>query len=128
MAPEQAPLNVFLVEDIEVIRDSLIVALAEVAHATVIASAQDEVGAIEWLRDHPDAWQIAVVDLFLKRGSGLGVLKACHGRTARQRVVVLTNYATPAIRQRCLQAGADVVFDKSTELDAFLEYCSPGGI
>ena len=127
MAPEQSPLHVFLVEDLAVIRDSLIVALAEVSNATVVASAQDEGEAVEWLRGHPDAWQIAVVDLFLKRGSGLGVLKACRSRMPGQRVVVLTNYATPAIRERCLAAGANVVFDKSTELDAFLGYCAQRG-
>tara|TARA_Y100001972_G_C7660621_1_gene333153 strand:- start:452 stop:634 length:183 start_codon:yes stop_codon:yes gene_type:complete len=34
-----------------------------------------------------------------------------------------TNYATADARQRCLAAGADAVFDKSTELDAFLAFC-----
>jgi two-component system OmpR family response regulator len=36
----------------------------------------------------------------------------------------LTNYATPDIRKRCAQLGADAVFDKSNEIDALVEYCS----
>jgi hypothetical protein len=27
------------------------------------------------------------------------------------------------VRWRCAQLGADAVFDKSTEIDALLEYC-----
>jgi len=51
------------------------------------------------------------------------VLQACRARDPRQRAVVLTNYADVDIRAQCLALGADAVFDKSTELDAFLEFC-----
>jgi DNA-binding NarL/FixJ family response regulator len=37
--------------------------------------------------------------------------------------VVLTNFATPDMRRRCLQLGADRVFDKSAELEELLIYC-----
>ena len=67
---------------------------------------------------------MAVVDLFLGRGSGLTVLAALRVRRARQKVIVLSNFATPEIRERCLAMGADRVFDKSTEIDEFLTYCS----
>jgi DNA-binding NarL/FixJ family response regulator len=40
------------------------------------------------------------------------------------KVLVLTNYATADIRQRCLRLGADAVFDKSTEIEGFLEVCA----
>jgi DNA-binding NarL/FixJ family response regulator len=75
------------------------------------------------LNAHRDVWQLAVVDLFLSNGSGLAVLDQCKLRHARQHVLVLTNYATPDIRMRCLELGADGVFDKSTELDEFFEVC-----
>jgi two-component system, OmpR family, response regulator len=51
------------------------------------------------------------------------VLEACRARHAGQRVVVLSNYATPDMRKRCTQLGADAVFDKSNEIDALIEYC-----
>ncbi|MDM0025600.1 hypothetical protein [Variovorax saccharolyticus] len=38
-------------------------------------------------------------------------------------MVVLTNYPTEATRIACKDAGADRVFDKSTELEEFFEYC-----
>ena len=51
------------------------------------------------------------------------MLEACREREARQRVVVLSNYATPDMRRRCEQLGADAVFDKSNEIDALVDYC-----
>lgn len=117
------PLAVYLVEDVEIIRDSLIEALEDLAGARIVATAQDEAGALAWLRRHPSAWKLAVIDLFLTQGSGIGVLKAIANRGADQHAVVLTNYATADIRQRCMNAGANTVFDKSTQLEEFLDYC-----
>ncbi|WP_326538471.1 response regulator [Pseudorhodoferax sp.] len=117
------PLVVFLVEDNALIRDNLIVALEELVDMRVVAWAESEGDAADWLRRHPDGWQLAVIDLFLREGSGLGVLQACRARSEQQRAVVLTNYADVDIRAQCLALGADAVFDKSTELDAFLEFC-----
>jgi two-component system OmpR family response regulator len=51
------------------------------------------------------------------------VLEAFQARGPDQRVVVLSNYATPDIRKRCSQLGADAVFDKSNEIDALVDYC-----
>ena len=38
-------------------------------------------------------------------------------------MVVLSNYATADMRKRCMQLGADAVFDKSNEIDALVDYC-----
>ena len=40
-----------------------------------------------------------------------------------RRRVVLTNYATPDIRETCRALGADRVFDKSSELEELIAYC-----
>jgi len=118
---------VFLVEDNTLIRENLTLALEEIAHASMVGSASREDEAVAWLTANPAGWDIAVIDLFLEQGSGLGVLNACVTRSVQQRAVVLSNYATDDMRRRCLQGGADRVFDKSTELDAFLAYCRDGG-
>ena len=44
-------------------------------------------------------------------------------RSPGQKMVVLSNYATPDIRMRCAQLGVDAVFDKSNEIDALVDYC-----
>lgn len=115
----------FLVEDNATIRNNLIPALADLADAPVVGVAETEAEAVKWLDAHREHWHLAVIDLFLSQGSGLGVLKkACVDRQPHQRVVVLSNYTQPDIRARCLEMGADAVFDKSNELDAFLDYCA----
>lgn len=122
-----AGLSVFLVEDNQKIRDHLIPALADLGSASVIAIAQSEPEAIAWLAHHKGQWDLAVVDLFLEEGNGLGVVEWARGREPRQRVAVLTNYATDTMRKAALDAGADAFFDKSTELEAFFEFCLDQG-
>jgi DNA-binding NarL/FixJ family response regulator len=114
----------FIVEDNKTIRDNLIPTLEDLANAAVVGVAETEAEAIEWLEAHRGEWHLAVVDLFLKQGSGLGVLAACRTRNEQQRVVVLSNYATPEMKSRCTRLGADAVFDKSNDLDAFFDYCN----
>jgi len=121
----------FLVEDNKTIRDNLVPALEDLVDGHVVGFAETESEALAWLASHPGEWQLLIVDLFLKEGSGLGVLAGCRTRTAGQRVVVLSNYVTLDIRARCQALGADAVFDKSRDLDAFFEYCNtdrPSGL
>lgn len=113
----------YIVEDNAVIRRNLEETLTELAGVQTVGYSETEQGACIWLAQHPADWQLLIVDLFLMQGSGLGVLRRCVERTDGQRVVVLSNYATAEIRQRCMSDGADAVFDKSTELDQFLAYC-----
>ncbi|WP_198083716.1 response regulator [Variovorax sp. E3] len=114
----------FLVEDSATIRDNLIPTLADLANARVIGFADGEQEATQWLTSHGGTWDLAVVDLFLKEGSGLGVLKGCRNRLPSQRVIILSNYATDDVRRQCLALGADAVFDKSTELEGLFEFCA----
>ncbi|HSW19988.1 MAG TPA: response regulator [Ramlibacter sp.] len=115
-------LRTFIVEDNDTIRHNLVATLEELAHIKTIGWATTEQEACEWLARRRD-WQLIIVDLFLKQGSGMGVLNACRDRACRQRVVVLSNYATADMRARCMALGADAVFDKSNEIDALLAYC-----
>lgn len=115
------PLRTYLVEDSPVIRENLIATLEELAPVQVVGFAADEPGAIAWLAEHEV--DLVIVDLFLSRGSGLGVLRALHPRPGGARYVVLSNYVNPAMRASCLALGADGVFDKSTEIDALIAYC-----
>jgi len=115
-------LRIFLVEDSPVIRNALSESLEELVGARMVGWASNEQDAMKWLAENPSDWDLAVVDLFLLQGSGMNVVKSCANRELRQKIVVLTSYATPQMRERCLAAGADAVFDKSTEIDEFTTY------
>lgn len=116
-------LRTYIVEDNATIRENLIGTLEELAPVQSLGWADTENDAKAWLHANRRSWQLVIVDLFLKQGSGLGVLEACQDRGREQRVVVLSNYATPDMRRRCAQLGADAVFDKSNEIDALVDYC-----
>jgi two-component system OmpR family response regulator len=116
-------LRTYIVEDNATIRENLIGTLEELASIKAMGWAETEGDARAWLDERPAGWDLAIVDLFLKQGSGLGVLEACRSRDPGQRVVVLSNYATADMRKRCVQLGADAVFDKSNEIDALVDYC-----
>lgn len=94
------PLTAILVEDSRTIRDNLIPALEELAGVHVVATAETAQAAIDALALQA-SWQLAIVDLFLKEGSGLTVVRACQGRARDRHLVVLTNYPTP----RCAAAA-----------------------
>jgi DNA-binding NarL/FixJ family response regulator len=116
--------RVFIVEDSPVIRSNLIDALEELAPVKVVGWAERRSDAVQWLRQHPQDWDLVVIDIFLKEGSGLGVLEACRSREPERKAVVFSNYATVDLRQKCVELGADAVFDKSNEIDQLIAYCA----
>ncbi|MEO8545027.1 MAG: response regulator [Burkholderiaceae bacterium] len=118
-----ADLKTYIVEDSQVIRDSLIATLEELVAVEVVGTADSETTAVRWLCTAGNVVDLIIVDLFLKQGSGLGVLRAVHGSAQRCTMVVLSNYATPDMRRKCLELGADRVFDKSNDIDALIQYC-----
>ena len=116
-------LNAFIVEDSPVIRENLIAALEELAPVKVVGTAEDESTAVSWLGGDRSC-DLVIIDIFLKRGSGLGVLRAASEMNKPMSLVVLSNYATPDMRRKCLELGASRVFDKSNEIDALILYCA----
>jgi two-component system, OmpR family, response regulator len=113
----------YIVEDSPTIRDNLIETLQELALVEPVGTAETEYEGKQWLAHNDQYWDLAIVDLFLKEGSGLNILEACRARRPGQKMIVLSNHATNDVRWRCAQLGADAVFDKSTEIDALVDYC-----
>lgn len=118
-----AVLRTYLVEDNATIRENLLATLDELVGIAPVGFAACEQPGSTWLCAHGDAWDLAIVDLALRQGSGFGVLAACRERQPGQKLVVLSNYVTPDVRQRCQSLGADAVFDKSTDIDELIDFC-----
>lgn len=116
-------LQTFIVEDSPVIRKSLIATLEELGPVSVIGTADNELTAVQWLTRPDHHADLVIVDIFLKGGSGLGVLRSAQGLNQKHKMVVLSNYATQDMRRKCLELGADRVFDKSNEIEDLIEYC-----
>ncbi len=121
--PSPRALRFYLVEDSEVIRQNLTATLAEMLGMQEVGWASTEADALDWL-DHAAAdCDLMIIDIFLTRGTGLEVLRRARAACPDTRLVVLSNYATPEMRRRCLALGADRVFDKSAELEDLIAYC-----
>jgi DNA-binding NarL/FixJ family response regulator len=116
-------LRTYIVEDSQVIRENLIATLEELVPVEVVGTAEDEATAVQWLTQPGNHFDLVIIDIFLKGGSGLGVLRAANALPIRHKLVVLSNYATQDMRRKCLELGADKVFDKSGEIDALILYC-----
>jgi DNA-binding NarL/FixJ family response regulator len=116
--------NTFIVEDSPIILDNLVATLEELAPVKVVGSAADEASAVRWLAEAGNQCDLVIIDIFLKSGSGLGVLKSSARTAQSAKRVVLTNYATADMRRKCAELGADRVFDKSGELEELIAYCT----
>jgi len=115
---ERASLRVFLVEDSPSVRDRLNDFLAEPGKVEMIGFAATEADAVRQLRDQ--AVDVAIVDLNLKEGTGIGVIESVRAMHAKPppTIIVLTNYAFPEFEAACRERGADYFFDKSTQVGA----------
>ena len=114
-------LRVFLVEDLQRMRGLLADLFSSLGGLQVVGSASTEAEAKLWLDDHPGGWDVAVIDLVLDQGAGMEVIRRCRAEPGGGKVVVFSSYATPGVRQHCLDLGADAVFDKS-ETTGFISW------
>ncbi|GAA4343694.1 response regulator transcription factor [Pigmentiphaga soli] len=105
-------LKVFLVDDSPLICQRLSTLLGAIPGVQVIGTAatQDEARQLE--SNHAD---VAIVDMQLRDGSGINVLRNISASGRAIVPIVLTNYADAQFRRQCLQEGARFFFDKSTE-------------
>jgi DNA-binding NarL/FixJ family response regulator len=116
-------LQAYLVEDNANIRENLIGALEELTCVKVLGACATEDEGLHWLQ-HNTHWDLLILDLFLKQGSGMRIAQKVKRQRPGQKIVIFSNYVNASVRKRCAQLGIDAVFDKSTEIDALVDYCA----
>jgi CheY-like chemotaxis protein len=118
------PLRILLVEDSPLLRGRLENMLSQHAAFKVTGLAAAEAEAVEKLDTVP--YDAIVVDVELRPGSGIGVIRQARARNKDAKdgghvwIIVLTNYDLPTVRERCMQAGADHFLDKMREIDQLI--------
>jgi two-component system OmpR family response regulator len=107
------PVPVLMVEDSKNVQQ----VLADLFHAIggfrIVACITTEMEATAWLQQHRGDWQLATIDLVLHEGSGFNLIQRCKAAHEGGHVVVLSDFVTPAIEERCRAMGADAVFNKA---------------
>jgi DNA-binding NarL/FixJ family response regulator len=111
-------LRVFLVEDLKSIHVLMTELFSFVGGLHVVGIEATEAEARLWLDENVGGWDVAVIDLMLAQGSGMGVLQHAGHSSPKGQVAVFSGYVSPGVRQHCLNLGADAVFDKA-ETGAF---------
>ena len=115
--------TVLIVDDSTVMRGRLTSMLEDVPGVTVVGGAGTVKTAKAALRRlHPD---VLVLDLHLPDGSGINLLRHLSGWARRPRMIVLTNLPDAQYRDACMEAGAELFLDKSTEFEKVAEALRP---
>ena len=103
---------VYLVEDCTAIRARM-AEMVERCHARVVGEAETADDAIAGIpAADPD---VVLLDLHLRKGSGLDVLRALGPHQHGPVFIVVTNDPTEGYRKACMAAGAAEFLDKSHE-------------
>ena len=112
-------MKVVIADDSEVVRERIIAMLSELPGIEIVGQAQDVPKAINSIQKlQPDA---VILDIRMPGGSGIEVLERIKKNNSAPIVIMLTNYPYPQYRKKCMEAGADYFFDKSTQFDKIIE-------
>ncbi len=115
--------RVFLVEDMSHLKGVIEDLLKSLGNFSVVGKATTEAEAILWLAEHMGGWDLAIVDLVLEQGTGMGVIARTRERPRGAKVVVFSDYVTGGISKYCLKLGADAAIAKS-DIQEFMGFCS----
>jgi DNA-binding NarL/FixJ family response regulator len=107
------PLRVYLVEDFAPVRDLIIENIGEIPGLELAGVAEGEEAAVRWLRRHD--CDVLILDLELRQGNGLGVLKALQGSASRIVKIVYSNHVSANIRGLAEHFGATHFLDKTLD-------------
>jgi len=111
--------RVLIVDDSAIVRERLKDMLSEVMEVENISQAKDSPEALSSFQKlNPE---VVILDIRMPGKSGIDVLQEIKKATQPPLVIVLTNYPYPQYRRKCIEAGADFFFDKSTEFNKVTE-------
>lgn len=114
-------LKVLIIEDSPAVQRTLreLIEVPGLVEVCGLADAEDD--GVKLFEHHEP--HVIVVDLSLRRGSGLGLIQKVRlqdkGEDAL--VLVLTNHTVHALKHACEEAGADYFLDKASEVERLLD-------
>lgn len=121
MADREAasPARVLVVDDHPVVREGVAINLASHAEFQLCGEAEDISTALRLVETtNPD---IVLVDISLKDGNGIDLIKRIRTRNTAVRILVWSMYPTRLYAERALRAGANGYVNKSRSTREILE-------
>ena len=113
-------MNIIIADDSSMIRERIKRFLSFVPNANVVGEAQDGQEAEQLIAHHqPD---LLVLDISMPKRNGIDVLRSVKSRYPRIKVIVLSNFVDRSSIKLARAAGADFVFDKSSEFELLVKF------
>jgi DNA-binding NarL/FixJ family response regulator len=117
--PVPRPARVLIVDDHELLRDGLRMMLSNRPDLETCGEAAEEGEAVRLIRElHPD---LIVVDIALKSGNGIDLIKQIKAYDPATRVIVYSMYDEHLYGERALRAGANGYVNKQDPASAILD-------
>jgi DNA-binding NarL/FixJ family response regulator len=115
---ESRPARVVIVDDHPAIREALAIRIARTPDLSVCGEAEDVAGAMRIVAaEKPD---VAIVDLSLKSGDGIDLIKHIKARDKHARVLVWSMHSENVYADRALRAGAEGYITKEQATDQII--------
>jgi len=112
-------MRILIADDSKIYRTYMIDLLSRVERIEIVGQAEDSPGAVEAIeRLKPD---VAILDIRMPGGDGILALETIKRNKVNPKTIMFTNYPYPQYRNKCMDAGADYFFDKSTEFEKLVE-------
>lgn len=114
-----SPARILIVDDHPMVRDGLAARISNEADLTVCGEADDVDEALRLVADlNPD---LVIVDISLKTGHGIDLIKQVRGRHAKMKMLVQSMYDESVYAERSLQAGALGYLNKQTARETVID-------
>lgn len=111
--------RVLIVDDSASLREGLTNLCSLLSELEVVGTAGDGLEALEAIHNlKPD---VVSLDIRMPKMNGIEVLRAIKRDQLTCMPIVLSGLTDEFSREKCLELGAKYVFDKSTELEKFLQ-------
>lgn len=115
--------KIYIADDSEDVRKRLIDLVSVLPEVELVGQTGDARAAIADIQKlQPD---VAILDLRLVNGNGIEVLEIVKLLKVPPLVIMLTAFPTQQYRRRCISAGADYFFDKTSEFERILDVLKP---
>jgi DNA-binding NarL/FixJ family response regulator len=116
---KRAAAKVLIVDDHPAVREALSIRIGRAPDLKVCGEAADTADALRLVEDvRPD---VAVIDIALKTGNGIDLIKRIKARDDHVRILVWSMYGESLYAERALRAGAMGYITKQEATDQILE-------
>jgi DNA-binding NarL/FixJ family response regulator len=108
-------MKIVIADDSSLLRDRIRSLLNSIDEKIEVHEAEDGQEALRLIRKNlPD---LVILDIRMPEMTGIEVIKKIRELKMKVKVCILTNYAYPIYKKRCLEAGADFFLRKTEDFE-----------